>query len=134
MGTESEQESVRGIDAEPVSEWLETNVDGARRPFRFSVIKGGHSNLTYRVDAADGACFVLRRPPLGAVLATAHDMGREYRIISALVPTNVPASALQAAPDHLRRPAQGGRRSKKGPPGPRQRGAGISWAYVGAQL
>ncbi len=81
---------MRGIDTEPVSTWLETNVDGARRPFRFSAIKGGHSNLTYRVDSADGACFVLRRPPLGAVLATAHDMGREYRIISALVPTNVP--------------------------------------------
>ena len=81
---------MRGIDAESVSAWLEDNIEGAGAPFRFSAIEGGHSNLTYRVDAADEVCFVLRRPPLGAVLATAHDMSREHRIISALVPTAVP--------------------------------------------
>ena len=66
------------------------HVDGAVAPFRFDVIAGGHSNLTYRVVAADGRRFVLRRPPLGHVLASAHDMGREYRIISGLQDSAVP--------------------------------------------
>ncbi len=62
------------------------------RPARSSstLIAGGHSNLTFGVTDADGAQYVLRRPPLGHVLATAHDMGREHRIISALQGTGVP--------------------------------------------
>lgn len=81
---------VRGIDREPVTAWLEANVEGATGPFTFELITGGHSNLTYSVTGADGARFVLRRPPLGMVLATAHDMAREYRIISAVGATSVP--------------------------------------------
>jgi aminoglycoside phosphotransferase (APT) family kinase protein len=54
------------------------------------VIAGGKSNLTYVVRAADGRSWVLRRPPLGHVLATAHDMAREYRVMTALGPTTVP--------------------------------------------
>jgi len=46
---------------------------------------GGHSNLTYLVKV-DGAERVLRRPPFGAKIKTAHDMGREYRVLSALAP------------------------------------------------
>jgi len=81
---------IRGIRAGAVSEWLAQNIDGAKPPFAFSLIVGGHSNLTYRVVAADGECFVLRRPPLGAVLATAHDMGREHKIITGVGKTSVP--------------------------------------------
>ena len=50
----------------------------------------GRSNLTYRVHCADGHSVVLRRPPLGHVLATAHDMGREHKIISGVGQTDVP--------------------------------------------
>src|SRR5262245_1991279 len=75
---------VRGIHHERVSDWLAANVAGATAPFRFELIAGGHSNLTYKVTDARGELFVLRRPPLGAVLATAHDMGREHKIIAAL--------------------------------------------------
>src|SRR5580700_1363306 len=53
------------------------------------LIAGGRSNLTYRVDL-DGGQIVLRRPPLGHVLPTAHDMSREYRVLSALNGTQVP--------------------------------------------
>src|SRR5215472_16306595 len=53
------------------------------------LIAGGRSNLTYRLDL-DGGQLVLRRPPLGHVLPTAHDMGREYRVLSALAGTQVP--------------------------------------------
>ena len=59
-------------------------------PFSFALIAGGRSNLTYAVTDAAGRRVVLRRPPLGHVLATAHDMAREHRIISALVGTAVP--------------------------------------------
>jgi aminoglycoside phosphotransferase (APT) family kinase protein len=53
------------------------------------LIAGGRSNLTYRLDLAGGQ-IVLRRPPLGHVLPTAHDMSREYRVLSALSGTAVP--------------------------------------------
>ncbi|MDZ7827149.1 MAG: phosphotransferase family protein [Gammaproteobacteria bacterium] len=56
----------------------------------FSLIAGGHSNLTYAVEDASGARWVLRRPPLGHVLESAHDVAREHRIISALADTDVP--------------------------------------------
>ncbi len=81
---------IRGIHAGTVSEWLAQNIDGATPPFDFSLIVGGHSNLTYRVVDAKGERFVLRRPPLGAVLATAHDMGREHKIITGVGKTSVP--------------------------------------------
>jgi aminoglycoside phosphotransferase (APT) family kinase protein len=54
-----------------------------------TLIAGGRSNLTYRLDL-DGGQLVLRRPPLGHVLPTAHDMTREYRVLSALQGTKVP--------------------------------------------
>ncbi|MFC8870693.1 phosphotransferase family protein [Streptomyces sp. NPDC057148] len=58
-------------------------------PLSGRLIEGGRSNLTYAVS--DGtARWVVRRPPLGHVLATAHDMKREHRVISALHPTDVP--------------------------------------------
>ncbi|MBA2946472.1 phosphotransferase family protein [Streptomyces himalayensis] len=58
-------------------------------PLTGRLIEGGRSNLTYAVS--DGAAkWVVRRPPLGHVLATAHDMKREHRVISALYPTAVP--------------------------------------------
>jgi aminoglycoside phosphotransferase (APT) family kinase protein len=81
---------VQGIDIEPVSQWLVANIPGALAPFRFELIAGGRSNLTFTVLGADGSRFVLRRPPLGRVLATAHDMAREFRIIAAVGRTDVP--------------------------------------------
>ena len=81
---------VRGINQEAVSEWLDHNIAGVSGPYSFSFITGGHSNLTYLVTTGDGTRLVLRRPPLGMVIATAHDMGREFRIISAINRTSVP--------------------------------------------
>jgi len=81
---------VKGIRAEAVTEWLTANVADVAPPLRFELIVGGHSNLTYCVTDADGRRLVLRRPPLGAVLATAHDMAREHRIITGVGHTDVP--------------------------------------------
>ncbi|MBI4934502.1 MAG: phosphotransferase family protein [Actinobacteria bacterium] len=83
---------VPGINVPAVTEWLHTHVPGSRGPFTFDAIAGGHSNLTYRVTDAVGARTVLRRPPLGHVLASAHDMGREHRIISGLQSSTVPVA------------------------------------------
>ncbi len=84
------ERDVRGIDAERVTAWFRDNIEGVKLPLEFSLIVGGHSNLTYRVADAAGTLYVLRRPPLGAVLATAHDMGREHKIISGVGLSDVP--------------------------------------------
>jgi aminoglycoside phosphotransferase (APT) family kinase protein len=81
---------MQGIDEAPVSAWLAANIATVEPPFTFELIAGGRSNLTYRVTDAGGRPFVLRRPPLGHVLATAHDMAREHRLISAVGTTTVP--------------------------------------------
>ena len=81
---------LEGLDLATVGPWLEANVDGAVGPFEASLIGGGRSNLTFTVVGGDGTQFVLRRPPLGHVLATAHDMAREHKIIAAVGKTRVP--------------------------------------------
>jgi aminoglycoside phosphotransferase (APT) family kinase protein len=78
-----------GINAAALSRFFVDHVPGASGPFDYELIAGGRSNLTYRV-VAGGRSFVLRRPPLGHVLPTAHDMAREFRVLSALSPTDVP--------------------------------------------
>ena len=75
---------------EVLTTWLTANVPGTRAPFALELIAGGRSNLTYLVTDGAGRRMVLRRPPLGHVLQSAHDMGREHRIIQALTPTAVP--------------------------------------------
>ncbi len=79
-----------GINGPAVTAWLEAHVDGVVAPLSFELIAGGHSNLTYRITDAAGRRLVLRRPPMGSVLSTAHDMVREHRLISAISATNVP--------------------------------------------
>jgi aminoglycoside phosphotransferase (APT) family kinase protein len=87
--------------------WLKDHVPGGPVELTdIQLIAGGRSNLTYRltVSASDGTrpgegtrLLVLRRPPLGHVLPTAHDMSREFRVLSALASTNVPVAPLVAA-------------------------------------
>ncbi|HKA03958.1 MAG TPA: phosphotransferase family protein, partial [Acidimicrobiales bacterium] len=82
---------MRGIDDEArVGAWLAEHVPDTLAPFTFELIAGGRSNLTFEVVDAVGRRIVLRRPPLGHVLATAHDMAREHRLIAAVGKTNVP--------------------------------------------
>jgi aminoglycoside phosphotransferase (APT) family kinase protein len=90
-----------GVDVASVSAWLAANIDGAAGPFAFDLIAGGHSNLTYGVTDAAGHRYVLRRPPLGHVLPSAHDMSREHRIISALADTPVPVAPALGFTDDL---------------------------------
>ena len=85
-------QSIEGIDAANVTAWFAQNVPGATPPLEFELIAGGRSNLTFKVADAAGNAYALRRPPVSHVLPTAHDMGREYRIISALQDTPVPVA------------------------------------------
>jgi len=88
----TETETPPGIDAAAVSRFFAAQVPGGEGPLRFALIAGGRSNLTYRVEAtSSGRSFVLRRPPLGHVLPTAHDMAREHRVLAALAGSGVPA-------------------------------------------
>ena len=83
-----------GIDVDNVTGWFTAHAGHVTPPLVFDLIAGGRSNLTYRVSDQNGGNWVLRRPPTGHVLATAHDMGREHRIISALAPTDVPVAPV----------------------------------------
>ncbi|MBV1850189.1 phosphotransferase family protein [Catellatospora tritici] len=91
----SEYRDPPGIDTDRLAAYLRDALPTADQraelagPLRGELIEGGRSNLTYRLT--DGTTrWVLRRPPLGHVLPTAHDMGREYRVIRALRDTGVP--------------------------------------------
>ncbi|MCY4655264.1 MAG: phosphotransferase family protein [Gammaproteobacteria bacterium] len=81
---------MEGISLESVTSWVKERIPDLEPPLSFSLIAGGHSNLTYKFVDQKNAAYVLRRPPLGHVLESAHDMGREFRIISALEESKVP--------------------------------------------
>ena len=96
-GTVPADGTVPGIDdVSRLAGWLTAHgVPAAERLPAIHVIAGGRSNLTYRLDfpaPSEPASLVLRRPPLGHVLPTAHDMTREYRLISALHGTDIPVA------------------------------------------
>jgi len=82
---------VVGIKYDEVSSWMVEHV-GAAGPLDFALIAGGRSNLTYQVTDSSQRRFALRRPPTSHVLPTAHDMVREFTVISALHPLGVPVA------------------------------------------
>ncbi len=90
-----------GIDVERFGGWLaETHPElragtESRTELTAMRLAGGLSNLTYRIDGA-ARPLVVRRPPLGHVLSTAHDMQREFTIISALADSAVPVPRIIA--------------------------------------
>jgi len=88
--TDHALDSLPGLDLGRLQSHLDAAAPGlVDGPLTGSLVPGGRSNLTYLL--ADGARdLVLRRPPLGHVLATAHDMAREYRVMTALAGTPVP--------------------------------------------
>jgi aminoglycoside phosphotransferase (APT) family kinase protein len=77
------------LDTERLSAWLEAHVPGYRGPLDVDPFRGGQSNPTYRLNTASGS-YVLRRKPLGNLLAKAHAVDREFRVLSALAGSSVP--------------------------------------------
>jgi len=94
-------EPLDGVDLHKLRDFFATHVDGADgSELHAELIAGGKSNLTYGIT--DGAHqWVLRRPPLGHVLPTAHDMAREYRVMTALADTDVPVPRTHALCDDV---------------------------------
>ncbi len=90
MSSHDESLGPEGYDVPAVEAWISANVDDLTPPFKWTRLEGGHSNLTYRLDDAQGRPAVIRRPPQGVLLPKAHDMSREWSLISALGDTPVP--------------------------------------------
>ena len=81
--------SEQAIDEKSLGAWLEANVEGFCGPFNLTKFPSGQSNPTYKIAAASGD-YVLRRKPFGHLLASAHAVDREYRLLSALHPLEFP--------------------------------------------
>ena len=80
-----------GLDLAALDAFLGARVPDYAGGLRAELLAGGRSNLTYRLT--DGrSSWVLRRPPLGELTPSAHDMGREYRVVAALNDTAVPVA------------------------------------------
>jgi aminoglycoside phosphotransferase (APT) family kinase protein len=77
---------VAGIDGAAVSGWIAARVPGIAAPLSFTAVGNGRSNLTYLADDPDGGAVIVRRPPLGEALESAHDVGREHAVLGALHP------------------------------------------------
>jgi aminoglycoside phosphotransferase (APT) family kinase protein len=85
--------AIEGIDVDSVTAWLADQVP-IQVPLQFKLIAGGRSNMTFTVTDAAGQRFVLRRPPMGKLLPSAHDMAREHRLMAALADTPVPVPEM----------------------------------------
>ena len=79
-----------GFDIPAVEDWVGRNIEKLVPPFDWQRLEGGHSNLTYLLQDQNGVKVVIRRPPLGELLPKAHDMQREWSVISSLAPTGFP--------------------------------------------
>ncbi|MFD9666280.1 phosphotransferase family protein [Rhodococcus sp. NPDC059968] len=87
----TEQAAPDGLDLDSLQRFFESTV-GAYGLVRAELLQGGRSNLTYRIT--DGySSWVLRRPPLGGLTPSAHDMGREFRVVSALAGSGIPVAS-----------------------------------------
>ena len=93
---ETPSSQIPGIAKGNVEAWFQESVPGVRPPLEYRLLQGGLSNLTFEVVDARRHRWALRRPPLGPLLPTAHDMAREYRILSALGSTGVPVPQVVA--------------------------------------
>src|SRR5271168_2548056 len=80
------------LDIARLEDYLAAHLPAAAGPLKVEQFPHGHSNLTYLIRSGEQE-WVLRRPPFGNRVKTAHDMGREYRILSGLCRIYAPAPA-----------------------------------------
>lgn len=90
--TTTHTDELRGLDLIAIGHWAQRHEIGLHLPITGSLVTGGHSCLTYIVTDSRGRRVVVRRPPLGQVLESAHNVVREYRIVHALQHTDVPVA------------------------------------------
>lgn len=86
---------VPGLDLKRFGQWFASEGLAPAGNLRAELVTGGKSNLTYRVSDGDTS-WVVRRPPLGHVQETAHDMAREFTVMSSLETTDVPVPRTYA--------------------------------------
>jgi aminoglycoside phosphotransferase (APT) family kinase protein len=84
------------LDLDAITAWLTHAHVDVTGPLTAHLLAGGRSNLTFRLEDASGRKLVLRRPPLGHVLPSAHDMAREHRVLSMLHAVDFPVPAPRA--------------------------------------
>ena len=84
------EQQAEGYDIPAVEAWVAENITDITPPFEWTRLEGGHSNLTYKLVDTEGREAVIRRPPQGQLLPKAHDMSREWALISSLGPTGFP--------------------------------------------
>jgi aminoglycoside phosphotransferase (APT) family kinase protein len=85
---------VDGLDEARVSAWLGEHVGDVDLPLTWELAAGGRSNLTFVATDRSRRRIVVRRPPTGQVLATAHDVVREARVLRALAGSGVPVPGV----------------------------------------
>lgn len=84
------------IDIDGLTTWIERTVPAVVTPVKVDLVALGRSNLTYRIDDACGSRFMLRRPPVVVLSPSAHDVAREWSIMSAVAATDLPMPPLVA--------------------------------------
>ncbi|MGI5467139.1 phosphotransferase family protein [Streptomyces sp. CA-132043] len=90
--------TLEGLDLGALTRFFAEHVPGFRGELHAELVQGGRSNLTYRLTDGQGS-WILRRPPLGGLTPSAHDMAREYRVVSALADSGVPVARAVALGD-----------------------------------
>lgn len=87
-----------GLKLAPLTHWLASAIPGfdGSSVVTADLLAGGRSNVSYKLTDASKNEYVLRRPPLGNIMPTAHDMGREYKVLSGLNSVDFPAPAALA--------------------------------------
>jgi aminoglycoside phosphotransferase (APT) family kinase protein len=85
-----------GVDLDALGDWLAPRLELGSEALRGELIAGGRSNLTYLLHSGEHR-WVLRRPPLGRRLASAHNMSREETVLRALASSDVPVPAVVAS-------------------------------------
>jgi aminoglycoside phosphotransferase (APT) family kinase protein len=86
-----------GLRLASLSTWMQDNIAGfdASAALQTTLLAGGRSNISYKLTDASGSSWVLRRPPLGHIMPSAHDMGREFRVLSGLNSVSYPTPATR---------------------------------------
>ena len=86
---------INNLDNEALAPWLEQNVHGFHDLMEIKKFEGGQSNPTFLITAQSGK-YVLRAKPPGDLLKSAHQVDREYRVLTALQDTGVPVPRVHA--------------------------------------
>ena len=79
----------QGLDLTELDTWIRAHVPPFEGPLQAEKFAGGQSNPTFKLTAGENQ-YVLRRKPQGTLLASAHAVDREFKVLAALAPTNVP--------------------------------------------